>query len=233
MRPPVFCWDIDGTLLTTARAGVYALEHATRAVAGTELDLQSLPTAGMTDVEIARLILSKGREGDGPDRVALFLRLYEENLPSALHRRQGRVMPGVLPILEFIRERPEWESILLTGNTLNGAAAKLKHYGLAEFFIEGAFSNGTSNRAQIAWKALELVRSRHPGVSARDPLVIGDTPHDITCARAIGARCLAVATGGYSVEALRDADAVVAELSVEVMKSTLDQLGWETAPRFD
>lgn len=224
MIAPVLCWDIDGTLLTTARAGVFALEKATLEVTGQPLDLQGMPTAGLTDVEIARLILARqGREAT-PDLVRRFLRIYEDDLPASLGRRQGRVMPGVRPILEALRERPAWGSLLLTGNTRRGAAAKLGHYGLANFFAEGAFSDDTTTRTEIAQKALALIRSRQPGFPAGQIIVIGDTPHDIACARAIGARCLAVATGSYGPDALKTADYVVPELEPETFFSLVDGL---------
>jgi phosphoglycolate phosphatase-like HAD superfamily hydrolase len=204
MIAPVLCWDIDGTLLTTGRAGVYALEKAALEITGRPLDLQGMPTAGLTDVEITRLILKHHGVDDTDDQVARFLRIYEDDLPASLHRKQGQVMSGVRPILEALRTRPAWRSMLLTGNTRRGAEAKLRHYGLAEFFVGGAFSDGTTNRKQIAERAVALIQARRPGIPWSHIIVIGDTPHDIACARAVGARCLGVATGGYSVAALRE-----------------------------
>ena len=93
-------------------------------------------------------------------------------------------------------------SYLLTGNTRGGATAKLTHYGLIEFFPDGAFAEDTRERATIAERALALARQAGP-VTADDVFVIGDTPHDIECANAIGVRTIAVATGGYSVDELR------------------------------
>lgn len=202
MSAPVLCWDIDGTLLSTGRAGVFSLEKAALEVTGRPLDLQGMPTAGLTDVEIARLIL--GRNGVEPteENERRFLRIYEDDLPASLPRRRGAVMPGVREILEALRARPEIGSILLTGNTRRGAQAKLTHYGLAGFFTEGAFSDGTRSRADIARNAVALLRASRPGFSASRMLVIGDTPHDIACARAVGALSLAVGTGGHEVDAL-------------------------------
>ncbi|HND61286.1 MAG TPA: haloacid dehalogenase-like hydrolase [Opitutaceae bacterium] len=214
MTAPVLCWDIDGTLLSTARAGVFALESAALAVTGRPLDLQQLPTAGLTDVEIARLVLERNGVTPTADHQRQFLTRYEDDLPASLPRRQGQVMPGVVAILEALRVRPDWGSMLLTGNTRRGAQAKLTHYGLAGYFLSGAFSDDTRDRAEIAAKALRLIRAERPGHPANRVVVIGDTPHDVACARAIGARCLAVATGGYPSSALEQtgADRVVAQL---------------------
>jgi phosphoglycolate phosphatase-like HAD superfamily hydrolase len=92
-------------------------------------------------------------------------------------------------------------SYLLTGDTRGGARAKLTHYDLVRYFPDGAFAEDAGERASIAARALELARRAGP---VRDDrlFVIGDTPHDIHCANAIGARTIAVATGGYSVEEL-------------------------------
>jgi phosphoglycolate phosphatase len=202
MIAPVLCWDIDGTLLTTERAGVYALEKAAGEITGQPLDLQNLTTAGLTDVEIARLILQRHGVEPSLENQERLLRLYEDALPESLPRRQGRVMSGVRPILEALAARPAWGSVLLTGNTRRGARAKLEHYGLAAFFSEGAFSDGTENRREIAEAALALIRVRRVEHPVTHMVVIGDTPHDIACAKAVGARSVAVATGGADVPTL-------------------------------
>jgi phosphoglycolate phosphatase-like HAD superfamily hydrolase len=94
-------------------------------------------------------------------------------------------------------------SLLLTGNTAAGARAKLAHYGLGDYFLWGAFADGAPDRAAIAHRALTLVRKitgAHP--SLERTYVIGDTPRDILCAQAIGARAIAVASGTYGAEEL-------------------------------
>src|SRR5688572_19532560 len=129
------------------------------------------------------------------------VRLYEEGLPEALPSKQGRVLPHVRDILETLRKRPDVRSYLLTGNTRGGAKAKLSHYNLLHFFPDGAFAEDSGDRSTIAHRAVELVRAA--GSVPGDTLfVIGDTPHDIECARAIDARTVAVATGGYTLEEL-------------------------------
>jgi phosphoglycolate phosphatase len=167
MIAPVLCWDIDGTLLTTGRAGVYALEKAALEITGQPLDLQSLATAGLTDVEIARRILQLHGVEPSLENQERLLRLYEDALPESLPRRQGSVMPGVRPILEALAGRPAWGSVLLTGNTRRGARAKLEHYGLAAFFAEGAFSDGTENRREIAEAALASFARAGPAIPQR------------------------------------------------------------------
>lgn len=201
----VLFWDIDGTLLTTARAGVFAWEDAVRELTGREFQLASVRIAGLTDYQIAL----KTFESMGIDADEVFLRRfvdrYGELLPASLPRRQGRVLPNVREILEHLRIRGDVRSYLLTGNTRAGAQAKLTHYDLIQYFPDGAFAEDSGDRATIAGRALVLARQAGP-VAEGGVFVIGDTPHDIHCASAIGARTIAVATGGYTIEELRGHD---------------------------
>ena len=193
-------WDLDGTLLSTARAGVYALEAAAEEVCGERTDLQSMKTAGMTDSEIASAVLEAHRGSTPPvEDVARFLAAYEAALPSCLPRRQGHVMPGVREILESLAGRDDVVSLLLTGNTEAGAAAKLARYELDSLIGGGAFCAPGDDRETIARRARALLDT----IPESEILVIGDTPADVRCADAIGVRTLAVATGGYSAEELR------------------------------
>lgn len=195
-------WDIDGTLLNTARAGVYALEDAYFALTGEKIDLQAIPTAGLTDAEIVRAIFTlEGRTVDSA-LIEKFLRLYESRLPECLPRRQGEVLPGVEDILKEIDGRSDVVSMLLTGNTSAGAQAKLRHYGLDRYFRWGSFCDGATDRVSIARKALEMSREIVGEIPLDNICVVGDTPHDIRCAKAIGAKAVAVATGSHGLEDL-------------------------------
>jgi phosphoglycolate phosphatase len=227
----VLLWDIDGTLLTTGRAGIFAWEDAAEEVLGKKIDLAELNTSGLTDVEVAVRIVetvleSENRESgvekiqrtqlipprtspyEGGDSkaeiVKRLLRSYEKHLPGSLPKKQGRVLPGVREILEDARKRTNVLIGLLTGNTRAGAQAKLSYYGLNDYFHFGAFSDDTTDRPSIARKALELARERAPGLTLDRVFVIGDTPHDIHCGQAIGARTIAVAFPPYTVEALAE-----------------------------
>ena len=199
----VLFWDIDGTLLTTARAGVYAWEDAVRELTGREFELAKVRIAGLTDYQIA----VKTFESMGIETDEVFLRRfvdrYGELLPGSLPRKQGRVLPNVREILEHLQRQENIRSYLLTGNTRAGARAKLTHYDLMHFFPDGAFAEDAGERSAIASRALELARRAAPVADDR-LFVIGDTPHDIHCANAIGARTIAVATGGYSLDELRE-----------------------------
>lgn len=237
-------WDIDGTLLVTGRAGMIAWERAFAAVTGG----RAFPTVrpdGLTDHQIAAWLLGNPSPYETPDpeeqqAVAGLVARYEGELAGALPLRQGRVLDNVRPVLGWVRDgRPDLLSWLVTGNTLAGGTAKLRHYGLSEFFrarapiaggdaavhpLLGSFSNRVEPRSNIVRRALELAQVHLPGLRASEALVIGDTPHDIEGAHAIGVPVLAVATNTHSLDelaALRPWDAVAVLPDADEFRSLL------------
>jgi phosphoglycolate phosphatase len=197
----ILFWDIDGTLLTTGKAGVPAWEQAVLETTGRTFELSSIRIAGLSDFQIAlRTFELLGVEPE-IEPLARLVRRYEELLPTTLPQRQGHVMPHVREILEAMQARSDVRSYLLTGNTRGGAKAKLTHYDLWKYFPDGGFAEDTGDRPSIAARALELARRTGPLQDER-LFVIGDTPHDVHAANAIGALTIAVATGGYSIAEL-------------------------------
>lgn len=194
-------WDVDGTLLTTARAGIFSLEDALEEVSGVRTDLDGMATAGLTDYSIAEAALARVGHATDEEIVQRFLEVHGSQLPQYLNRREGHVMPGVREILDDLSGRDDVVNLLLTGNIEAGAAAKLAHYGLDGYFrAGGAFCVGPGPRAEIARRALSLVEGAL--ANGLPAFVIGDTPADVECGKAIGARTIAVATGSYSLEQL-------------------------------
>lgn len=201
----ILFWDIDGTLLKTAKAGLYAFEEVIQETFHTPFDFSTIKAAGMTDYYIAHQVIehATGREPVLSEICHLIAR-YEEVLPRHLALRQGHLTPSVKDILAHLHTQEDYVSLLLTGNTAIGAKTKLTHYGLADFFdfTKSAFCSNCFNRTEISTQALSIVREHFPSVSLDEIYVIGDTPNDIHCGKAIGARTIAVATGTYSVEEL-------------------------------
>ncbi len=194
----VLFWDLDGTLLLTGRAGLYAFEEALEEVTGASVSLAEVSTPGFTDAGVARLVLEHAGQPSDPETVEAVLRSYERRLPDSLPRRQGRVLDGIREVLDDLETRDDVRSYLLTGNTPAGARAKLRHYDLERFFRrgEGAFCIDHGSRVDIARRALPLADG------AQATYVIGDTPADVECGKAIGARTIAVASGWHSAEDL-------------------------------
>lgn len=201
----ILFWDIDGTILRTGKAGLYAFQQATAELYGVCPSFDQITTAGMTDCHIAAQIIASaaGRQPDEQETAAL-VRRYIELLPDHLASRQGFVIPPVQDILELIGGSSGYVQLLLTGNTTAGARAKLECYGIAQYFdfSASAFGDDCLSRADIAARAQANARSRYPQVAPADIFVIGDTPNDISCGKTIGARTIAVATGTYSLAEL-------------------------------
>jgi phosphoglycolate phosphatase-like HAD superfamily hydrolase len=197
----ILFWDIDGTLITTGKAGVPAWETAVRELTGREFQLSSMRIAGLSDYLIAMRTFELLDLEPTTERIDRLVRRYEELLSVTLPQRQGRVLPNVREILEQTTSRADLRSYLLTGNTRGGARAKLAHYDLWKYFPDGAFAEDTGERSSIAARAVELARRNGP-LSDERLFVIGDTPHDVHAANAIGALTIAVATGGYSRQEL-------------------------------
>jgi len=221
----VLFWDIDGTLLTTARAGVFALEDAAREVCGASPDFQALHTAGLTDAEVAALAIETCGGEPSDEFVDAFLRAYERRLPDSLHCRKGHVMPGIVAVLDHLGERDDVMSLLLTGNTPAGARAKLAHYGLNGYFDGGAFCIDAGGREAIARRARELAEERLGELSDDRLFVIGDTPHDISAGKVIGARTVALGTGPVPFDELLAWDPWLAFEQLPAPERFVEQLG--------
>ena len=219
-------FDIDGTLLLSGGAGVRAMTTAFERVFGVARAFEDIPIAGHTDTFLVSRALARANLPDTADAHRSFRVAYLELLPDEIVKpgtgRKG-LMPGVRELLAALSRDPAMHAALLTGNYEAAAHIKLAHFGVGDYFSWGAFGEDSSDRAELAQLALRRAVLRTvPRVACDNAVVIGDTPHDVACARAIGARIIAVATGSSSIDELRatGADAVVATLAdtAEVMK---------------
>jgi phosphoglycolate phosphatase-like HAD superfamily hydrolase len=205
-KPRLLLWDIDDTLISTGAAGHRAIEMATAQRFGGG-DLEGVEIAGRTDSGIAHQILTKYGEPITEESMESFLKLYLELLAHELPLSQGRVLPGVLELLQRAESRPDTILGLLTGNLRRGAQLKLEHYELWHFFAFGAFADDHHDRNKLG--AFALTRA-HEGTGEKflpaQVDVIGDTGHDIACGKAFGARTIAVATGSWPREQLAECD---------------------------
>ena len=204
-------FDIDGTLVLTGGAGLRAMTRAFEAIVGAPRGLDGIPVAGRTDwVILSDAMRRTGRELDH----ALFSSLREQYLA---HLREEielpghgvkAVMPGVRSLLDRLNGRDDVWLGLLTGNFVEGARIKLEHFDLWKYFRCGAFGDDASDRNALVPVAVERARREGlPEIAADRVLVVGDTPHDIACARAAGAIPVGVATGGHTVDELRQSGA--------------------------
>jgi phosphoglycolate phosphatase len=193
----VLLFDIDGTLIRSGGAGKLAMEAALTTAFGVPEVIDRVNYSGRTDPGIAHELLTLHGIESTPENLQKLQAEYLAHLPQALRRRHGEVLPGVVEALR--RERREAVVGLLTGNVKAGAEIKLKHFGLWDFFPFGGFADGLADRDDVARRALTEAEA-HVGrsVDPHDVWIIGDTPADVKCARAIGANAVIVATGWHT-----------------------------------
>lgn len=190
-------------MLSTGGAGQHAMERALIEEFSIDLPFEDVLTAGRTDYGIADEIFVKYGLDDCPAERQRFRKSYLDRLPDCLTYLPGQLLPGVRELLEHFHQHPDVHLSLLTGNYAEGAWIKLRHFKIDHFFQSGGYGDDHEHRDDVARLALDNVRVhlRRP-VAGHETCVIGDTPADIRCARAISARAAAVATGVYSRDQL-------------------------------
>jgi phosphoglycolate phosphatase-like HAD superfamily hydrolase len=206
-------FDIDGTLCLTGRAGWRAMNHACREVLGVDDAMAHVEFAGRTDWSILRDVMAKyGRTLDAAMLADLHDR-YVRHLAGEIQQPGTGVkdvMPGIGALLDVLDRRDDAALALLTGNFMEGARIKLEYFDLWKYFPCGAFGGDAANRNDLV--PVALARSRACGIVNGAPskvFVVGDTPNDVECALVAGATPVGVATGGYSVDDLRQSGAEI------------------------
>jgi phosphoglycolate phosphatase len=200
-------FDIDGTLVWTDGAGRRAIHHALTAVFGAT-GPADYRFDGKTDPQIVRDLMRHVGHDDAhiDDRMPALFDLYVQRLRDEL-RAPGyrpRVLPGVFEVLDALDAREDVVLGLLTGNLREGARAKLESVGIdPNRFRVGAFGSDHEHRPSLPGVAHRRLHELF-GVEVRgsDVVIIGDTPADVTCGRALGARAIGVATGRYTPDEL-------------------------------
>lgn len=202
-------FDIDGTLLHTGGAGAVAWQRAFLELYEIEANIEEHTHAGMTDPEIAEIVFREvmGREGSDAERAAA-IACYLGHLADAVAESDGYVvMPGIEELLPRLTE----EGILLgvvTGNIESAAHIKLARGDLNRFFTFGGYGSDSSDRTELTKKALERGEQVSGRPLAHDQTIaVGDTPRDVKAGHGAGIGVVGVATGSYSVEELKEADA--------------------------
>jgi phosphoglycolate phosphatase-like HAD superfamily hydrolase len=204
MRDSLVLWDIDGTLVNMDRAGERALLLAIKELYQRDLGAE-LPVdlRGRTDTSIARDLLVHLKIPGGLDEEKRFREGYLSRLPVTLPAGNARVLAGIKAALDAIHAHPEIHQALLTGNYEAGAKLKLGHLGLWDYFEFGAYADDSHLRNELGPFALKRAKEKLGIDFPPDRVwIIGDTPHDVACGKAIGAKTIAVATGAFTVEEL-------------------------------
>ena len=197
-------WDIDGTLMSSDGAGRASMEFVFQQIYGIRHALENIELAGRTD---AAILLDLFRCNGIPPRSETldeFRTRYFHRLRRIISLHHSPVaLPGILEILMRLESDARYITGLLTGNWRTSAFIKLRSVGLDGRFRIGAFAEDAPTRPELLPVALNRFRENgHSGVSYRNTVVIGDTPHDIAVAKAYGARSVAVATGIHHADSL-------------------------------
>ena len=201
---PVLLFDIDGTLVRSGGSGKAAMDAALRNAFGVTHINDVVPFSGRTDRAISRDLLAAHDLPVTLENERRLTATYLELLPQALAEGTGHVCPGIEAILIDARTSESVLLGLLTGNVREGARRKLGHFRLWDYFpAGGGFGDDHYERDDVARSAMrELAEHHERDRHGEEIWVIGDTPLDVSCAKAIGAKSVAVATGWHSYDEL-------------------------------
>ncbi|HWW83813.1 MAG TPA: HAD family hydrolase [Vicinamibacterales bacterium] len=226
-------FDIDGTLVLTGGAGGRAMTRAFDEIFSIPNGFHGISMAGRTDAWIlADAAAAHGISPDSPE-LARFPEIYLPHLAREIQEPASSnvvkaVMPGIPELLESLSALCRTGDVflaLLTGNYEAAARLKLEYFDLWRYFSCGAFGDGALDRNVLLPKAIRRVTTVSGlDVRANDTILIGDTPLDIACAVAGGARSIAVATGSFTRDQLREAGADVTFRDLSQTSEVLAQI---------
>lgn len=202
-------FDIDGTLLSTNGAAKRAFERALLQVYGTTGPIETHRFDGKTDPQIARELLRLAglNDADIDPRLPQLYQHYLQGMADEVAQPSYRthVYDGVHEILQALQSRSDLLVGLLTGNIAEGASLKLRSAALDHYFEFGAFGSDSERRDELPAIAVERAHERSgKSFRGKDVVIIGDTPSDISCGRAIGVTAIGVCTGRHSRNELLD-----------------------------
>lgn len=217
-HPALFLFDIDGTILhggTAVHKDAFA--DAFRRIYGQDLSLDGVSAAGRTDT----WLLAEPLRRAGFDESAIHARMPEAfdlmagYVDQHLGDLRDRVLPGVPEVLAGLHQRGQLLG-LLTGNLSRIAMAKMRHAGLGAYFDTGGFGEESEIRSHLVPVALaDAGRIAGYSIPPQRAVVIGDTPLDVEAGKVHGTRTVAVATGTFSLDQLRECGADLVLPSLE------------------
>jgi phosphoglycolate phosphatase-like HAD superfamily hydrolase len=220
MTKKLILFDIDGTLILSGGAGARAMTRAFEETWGLSDALRQVDVAGRTDnIILEDALRATGHVAEG-EPLERFKRIYCGYLRDELLSGNGAghgdnnstgngrpkcVLPGILPLLDALSARADVSLALLTGNFPESAEIKLRHFDLWRYFEWGVYGNEATDRHDLLPIAIQRHLDRgFPSMDPADVIIVGDTPHDISCAQRGGAKVIAVATGNFTLDALSD-----------------------------
>ncbi len=217
----------------TGRAGVRGMNLAFGDLHGNHRALDDVPIAGRTDRAIVIDAMRKIGVDPTDEVIAALRDAYVTRLRVEMTRpteHPSLVLPGIGPLLDALASQPGVVTALLTGNFVEGATVKLRHFDLWDRFTFGAFGDDHVDRRALVPVALQ--RAREAGLPVPPPdriVIIGDTPNDIDCAKAHGAKSIGVATGSSTRAELAAEGADLAVDTLEPLDRVMDWINSQLA----
>ncbi len=199
MRSTLLVFDIDGTLITT-KAGRRAFNRAFERVFGLSEAARNVPMAGRTDPAIFRDVCAE--HSLDPGTFGAWKLEFLAELADAMNEDPGRVLPGVVELVQACAAEPGFHLALGTGNVEEGARLKLAPHDLNQYFPVGGFGADGETRDEVIASGIAKAQALHDRHFDRI-IILGDTPHDIGCGRANGCLTVAVTTGPYAAADLQ------------------------------
>lgn len=219
-------FDIDGTLLYSLSAGIHAMSSAITELHGIVPDFSKVEVHGRLDTLIWQELAGVHGYPTCDASHERFRSTYSEHLERRLtDRNTVERFPGAKELVEATHAHPALTIGLLTGNYEFTGRLKVRHAGIdPDRFVVNAWAGDAPDRRGLVPVAMRRYAERTgEAIAGNRVVIIGDTPHDVDCAHASGARCLAVATGHFSLQQLRDAGA---DLAVDDLRDTAALLRW-------
>lgn len=223
--PVLLLFDIDGTLLRVTSGSRRAVLEAVSTVTGSSVSLDGVSFAGRTDPAIFRDLLAKNKLSLSEPDFNAILKAYADLAQKSIHANDVEVLPGVSRLLALLRQRSDVSLGLVTGNIRSVAIHKLEMAELCGPFLDGAFGSDRLKRSELPPLAIQRVADR-TGVafSTKTTVVVGDTPHDVRCAKHSGLPSVAVCTGRPSRAALSACTPDILVDTFEHQEDVIDRL---------
>jgi len=214
IKKKVFLFDIDSTLLNSGGLSVESYRAAFTEIIGEPYSIRTVDCSGRTDPWIVSAVLRHYGHGaiadDGAARTEISRHFLAAMRARVAEGYRAEVLPGGAEVLEYLSGDERAILALLTGNLMEGARLKLQAAGILHYFTErsflySAFGSDHPEREQLAFIAFDRLRAAlGADLLPRDVWVVGDSVHDIACARAADFRVLAVASGSTSPDLLAE-----------------------------
>ena len=200
-------FDIDGTILNAGGAGRKAFMQAAQEVFGFTGAMQRVDFKGRTDSYILEESFKNSRlpQKELNLKLGFMKKAYTEALKTTIYEYESLLFPGIREALNELHKNQSVLLALLTGNFKESAFIKLERFDLDKFFCLGAYGEDSIDRNELLpIVQRRILKNKGLHLDFSKMVIVGDTVHDIECAKASGAVSITVGTGGTPKETLME-----------------------------